>query len=92
MAHSGVRCDAPRCRLSEVKPTPFSRADHDGAAECSIAIHLSQQFRQPCNIDGDPSRLVFRRDLGLPCFGIALAATKVRERQSLSLGHRGQTR
>jgi hypothetical protein len=40
----------------------------------------AQQFRQPRDVQRDPSRLVLCQHLCLPCFGFVLAAVEVRER------------
>jgi hypothetical protein len=37
-------------------------------------LTLPQQFRQSRDVDGDPSRFVFRQHLRLPSFGLSLAA------------------
>jgi hypothetical protein len=44
-----------------------------------VAIRPPKQLRQPRDVDGDPPRLILRQDLGLPCFGIVVAAVEVGE-------------
>jgi hypothetical protein len=39
----------------------------------SVVIGLAKQLRQPRDVDGDPSRLVFREHLCLPRFGVVVA-------------------
>jgi hypothetical protein len=46
----------------------------------SVMIHLPEQLRQPSNVAGDPSRLVFREHLRLQRFGRVVARVDVRER------------
>jgi hypothetical protein len=51
-------------------------------ASRSAAFSLSEQLRQPCNVHGDPSRLVLRQDLRLERFDLAVARVDVGERVS----------
>ncbi len=48
------------------------------------SIHLPEQLRQPCHVDGDPARLVLRQHLGLPSFVFIVARVDVNE--SLAVG------
>jgi hypothetical protein len=46
----------------------------------SFRVSLPEQFRQPGDVDGDPSRLVFREHLRLSSFVFVLARIGLRER------------
>jgi hypothetical protein len=47
-----------------------------GNGNGSAAIRLAEQLRQPRDVDGDPSGLVLRQHLRLPCFGFVVAGMK----------------
>jgi hypothetical protein len=44
-----------------------------------VGPDLPEQLRQPRDVDGDPSRLVVREHVGLPCLSIVVAGVEVRE-------------
>jgi hypothetical protein len=58
-------------------PLPFHQ--RRSPVSCSIALSLAKQLRQPRDVEGDPWRLVFRQDLRLPGFVLAVAGVQVRE-------------
>jgi hypothetical protein len=57
------------------------------APRSSLALALSQQLRQPRDVDGDPPRLVRRQDLRLPSLGLVLSRVQVGERLPSRVAH-----
>jgi hypothetical protein len=59
-----------------------------------VGPDLPEQLRQSRDVDGDPSRLVVREHLSLPCLGFVVAGIDVGERltvgvpDDIAAGHR----
>jgi hypothetical protein len=65
----------------------FRGHEISNAAGCTFRLLLTQsgsrfpeQVRQPRDVEGDPSRLVVREHLRLPCIGLGLPTVEIRER------------